>query len=59
MDRLVMDIITGHGTFVADLSTARTLSDSIATLSTSVSVPVRCLITDMNHVLGHSVCNAV
>ncbi len=59
LDALVMDIKTGDGAFAADLSMAKALAESIATVSIGAGVPVCCLITDMNQVLGHSVGNAV
>ena len=59
LDVLVMDVKTGKGAFAADLSMARALAQSISEVATSAGIATRCLITDMNQVLGHSVGNAV
>lgn len=59
LDALVMDVKTGNGAFAAQMSMAQALSQSISHVATGAGVPTRCLITDMNQVLGHSVGNAV
>lgn len=59
LDALVMDVKTGNGAFAAQISMAQALSQSISHVATGAGVPTRCLITDMNQVLGHSVGNAV
>jgi len=59
LDALVMDVKTGNGAFAAQMSMAQELSQSISHVATGAGVPTRCLITDMNQVLGHSVGNAV
>ena len=56
---LVMDVKTGNGAFAAEMSMAQVLSHSISQVATGAGVPTRCLITDMNQVLGRSVGNAV
>ena len=58
LDALVMDIKTGNGAFAADYSMAQELAQSIADVSSSAGVPTRCLITNMDQVLGHNVGNA-
>lgn len=59
LDALVMDVKTGNGAFAAEMSMAQVLSQSISQVATGAGVPTRCLITDMNQVLGQSVGNAV
>ena len=59
LDALVMDVKTGNGAFAAKMSMAQELSQSISHVATGAGVPTRCLITDMNQVLGKSVGNAV
>ena len=58
LDALVMDIKTGNGAFAADYSMAQELAQSIADVSGSAGVPTRCLITNMDQVLGYNVGNA-
>ena len=58
LDALVMDVKTGNGAFAAEMSMAQVLSQSISQVATGAGVPTRCLITDMNQVLGRSVGNA-
>jgi len=58
LDALVMDIKTGNGAFAADYSMAQELAQSIADVSNSAGVPTRCLITNMDQVLGYNVGNA-
>ena len=59
LDALVMDVKTGNGAFAAKMSMAQELSQSISQVATGAGVPTRCLITDMNQVLGRNVGNAV
>lgn len=59
LDALVMDVKTGNGAFAAKMSMAQELSQSISQVATGAGVPTRCLITDMNQVLGRTVGNAV
>ncbi len=59
LDALVMDVKTGSGAFARELNMAQQLAHSIATVSHGAGVACRCLITDMNQVLGTSVGNAV
>ena len=59
LDALVMDVKTGNGAFAAEMSMAQVLSQSISQVATGAGVPTRCLISDMNQVLGRSVGNAV
>ncbi|MBT3438194.1 MAG: thymidine phosphorylase [Oceanospirillaceae bacterium] len=56
---LVMDVKTGNGAFAAAMPMAQELAESISQVATGAGVPTRCLVTDMNQVLGHSVGNAV
>jgi len=58
LDALVMDIKTGNGAFASDYSMAQKLAQSIADVSSSAGVPTRCLITNMDQVLGYNVGNA-
>jgi thymidine phosphorylase len=59
LDALVMDVKTGSGAFADTYNMAQELAQSIADVATGSGVPTRCLITDMNQVLGRSVGNAV
>jgi thymidine phosphorylase len=59
LDALVMDVKTGNGAFAAEMPMAQELGQSISQVATGAGVPTRCLVTDMNQVLGHSVGNAV
>ena len=59
LDALVMDVKTGNGAFAAELTMAQELSQSISQVATGAGVPTRCLISDMNQVLGRTVGNAV
>ena len=59
LDALVMDVKTGNGAFAAEMTMAQELSRSISQVATGAGVPTRCLITDMNQVLGRNVGNAV
>ena len=59
LDALVMDVKTGNGAFAAQMSMAQELSQSISQVATGAGVPTRCLITDMDQVLGRNVGNAV
>jgi thymidine phosphorylase len=54
-----MDVKTGNGAFADTYKMAQELAQSIADVATGSGVPTRCLITDMNQVLGSSVGNAV
>jgi len=59
LDALVMDVKTGNGAFADTYNMAQELAQSIADVATGSGVPTRCLITDMNQVLGGSVGNTV
>ena len=59
LDALVMDVKTGSGAFADTYNMAQELAQSIADVASGSGVPTRCLITDMNQVLGRSVGNAV
>lgn len=59
LNALVMDVKTGSGAFADNYAMAKELATSIASVATGSGVPTRCLITDMNQVLGSSVGNAV
>jgi len=59
LDALIMDVKTGNGAFADNYSMAKDLAISITKVATGSGIPTRCLITDMNQVLGSSVGNAV
>jgi thymidine phosphorylase len=59
LDALVIDIKTGNGAFASEYEMAKELGQSIADVANGAGVPTRCLISDMNQVLGHSVGNGV
>lgn len=59
LDALVMDVKTGNGAFCSSYEMAQDVAKSIATVASNAGVPTRCLITDMNQVLGTTVGNAV
>jgi thymidine phosphorylase len=54
-----MDVKTGNGAFCATYEMAQDVAKSIATVASNAGVPTRCLITDMNQVLGTTVGNSV
>ena len=59
LDALIMDVKTGNGAFSATYEMAQEVAKSIATVASNAGVPTRCLITDMNQVLGTTVGNSV
>jgi thymidine phosphorylase len=59
LDALVIDIKTGNGAFASEYEMAKELGQSIADVANGAGVSTRCLISDMNQVLGHSVGNGV
>ena len=56
---LVMDVKTGSGAFIASLSGARELAQSLASVATGAGLPTVSLITDMNEPLASAAGNAV
>ena len=59
LDALVMDVKTGSGAFMAELSGARDLARSIVDVANGAGLKTAALITDMNQALGANVGNAV
>ena len=59
LDALIMDVKTGNGAFCDTYEMAQDVAKSIATVASNSGVPTRCLITDMNQVLGTTVGNAL
>ena len=59
LDGLVMDVKTGSGAFMTEMSGARELADSIVSTAQGAGLPVCAVITDMNQVLGDTVGNAL
>jgi thymidine phosphorylase len=59
LDALVMDVKTGSGAFMAELSGARDLARSIVDVANGAGLKTAALITDMNQALGSNVGNAV
>ena len=59
LDGLVMDVKTGNGAFMAEMSAAQELAESIVTTAAGAGLPTRAVITDMNQVLGNTVGNAL
>jgi thymidine phosphorylase len=59
LDALVMDVKTGSGAFMAELSGARDLARSIVDVANGAGLKTAALITDMNQALGSNVGNAL
>ena len=59
LDALVMDVKTGNGAFCKTREMAHEVGRSIVDVASGAGVPTRCLITDMNSVLGNNVGNSV
>ena len=59
LDGLVMDVKTGNGAFMTEMTAARELADSIVTTAQGAGLPTHAVITDMNRVLGDTVGNAL
>ena len=58
LDALVMDVKTGNGAFCETREMAHEVGRSIVDVASGAGVPTRCLITDMNSVLGGNVGNS-
>ena len=56
LDGLVMDVKTGNGAFMQNLTDAKTLAQAIVDVS---SVKTTAIITDMSQVIGHTAGNAL
>jgi thymidine phosphorylase len=56
---LVMDVKCGSGAFCDTEEMARDLAQSLVAVANRAGLPTVALITDMNHVLGHDVGNAL
>src|SRR4051812_4937852 len=59
LDALVMDVKTGSGAFMAELSDARKLAKTIPAVAARAGLKSSALLTDMNQVLGRSAGNAL
>jgi thymidine phosphorylase len=59
LDALVMDVKTGSGAFMAELTGARALARSIVDVANGAGLKTAALITDMNQALGRNVGNAL
>src|SRR4051794_810891 len=59
LDALVMDVKTGSGAFMAELSGARDLARSIVDVANGAGLKTSALITDMNQALGTTVGNGL
>jgi thymidine phosphorylase len=59
LDALVMDVKTGSGAFMTELSGARDLARSIVDVANGAGLKTAALITDMNQALGSKVGNAL
>ena len=59
LDGLVMDVKTGNGAFMTEMSAARELAQSIVCTAQGANLPTRAIISDMNQVLGDTVGNAL
>jgi len=59
LDGLVMDVKFGSGAFAADLTMARELAASIASVGSGAGLPTVALLTDMNQVLGRHAGNSL
>lgn len=59
LDALVMDVKTGSGAFMQELSQAQELAQSIVHVANSAHVKTSALITDMDQLLAASAGNAV
>jgi thymidine phosphorylase len=59
LDALVMDVKTGSGAFMSELSGARELARSIVDVANGAGLKTAALITDMNQALGANVGNAL
>jgi thymidine phosphorylase len=56
---LVMDVKFGNGAFAAELTMARELAQSIASVGSGAGLPTVALLTDMNQVLGRHAGNSL
>ena len=59
LDALVMDVKTGSGAFMAELSDAQELARSIVDVANGAGLKTGALITDMNQALGTTVGNGL
>ena len=59
LDALVMDVKTGNGAFMSELSQAQELAHSIVDVANGAGVKTSAIITDMNQLLAASAGNAV
>ena len=59
LNGLVMDVKTGSGAFMASLSEARRLAESIVQVANHAGLPTHALITDMDQPLASAAGNAV
>ena len=59
LEALSMDIKTGNGAFMATLSDAEALADSIINTAAEIGLPTKAIISDMSEVLGVCAGNAV
>lgn len=58
LEGLVMDIKWGSGAFMKERSQAKALAERIVTVATSMGVPTKAILTDMNRPLGRMIGNA-
>ena len=59
LNALVMDVKFGNGAFMSEYEDAKMLAQNIAAVAGECGMPTRCLLTDMNQVLGTHVGNAL
>jgi thymidine phosphorylase len=59
LDALVMDVKTGSGAFMTELSDSQALARSIVDVANGAGLKTRALITDMNQALGTAVGNGL
>jgi thymidine phosphorylase len=59
LDRLVLDVKTGSGAFMARREDAQALAEALVEVANDAGVKTTALITDMNQVLGTTAGNAV
>jgi thymidine phosphorylase len=56
---LVLDVKVGSGAFMATVTQAQALANSLVEVAQGAGLPARAVITDMNQVLGHTAGNAL
>jgi pyrimidine-nucleoside phosphorylase len=59
IDGLVLDVKTGNGAFMRDLSQSRRLAETMIAIGKGMGKKVTALITDMNQPLGRAVGNSI